>query len=94
MTEWKSANFGRRRYTVEGEELDKARSIRVVVYMDGKALIDVNAREPGVVAMVSKPDDQGFDIEILEPKVAYTDIRQPPAEAAPLDWQLEAIGVK
>lgn len=95
--EWKSGDFSRRRYTVQGDALDKARSIRVLVQVDGETLVNVSAPEPGLLAFVSRPSDDGFDIEIVErtkvPRV--TDIRLPNGETTEnvASWQLEALGV-
>lgn len=75
-------HFTRRRYVVGGEDLDKAHRIGIVVLLDGKKLIEMQAREPGIIAVVSKPNAQGFDIEIVEVDgsqfgVRYTDYRMP-----------------
>jgi hypothetical protein len=87
--------FCRRRYTVEGADLDKAKSIEVTVKVNGKVMVQVAAREPGIVAMVSRPDDQGFEIDMVEPaKGNFIDAKLPGDKddnVAP--WQLEALGL-
>jgi hypothetical protein len=96
--EWSPSQFGRRQYTIEGDDLDKASKIRVVVYIDNQKIVDVQAREPGILAVVSKPDEQGMDVEIVEPGGArFVDYKLPSGEQvtpSPEAWQLDALGLK
>ena len=46
--------LNRRRYTVEGEDLDQARRITFTVQLDGRKIVEIQAREPGLVAIVSR----------------------------------------
>ncbi len=96
MTEWTPKQFNRRRYVVEGDDLEKARKIELKVIVDGKTLVHVQAREPGMLAFVSKPAEQGFEIDIVEATgVRYVDARLPSAtddKVAP--WQFDAMGIK
>lgn len=95
MSEWKPEQFNRRVYTIEGDDLDTARRIEVIVKVDGKTLVRVQAREPGILAVVSKPDEQGVNIEIVEPGgVRFTDVAVPETTAALQDWQLIALGLR
>lgn len=96
MSAWSPDDFTRRSYHVESPALDKARRIEVRVIVDGKLLVQTMAREPGIIGFVSKPDDEGFDIEIVEATgVKYTDIRTPTGEMTPAvaDWQKLALGL-
>jgi len=88
--------FSRRRYVVEGEDLDKARKIELILRVDGKQIIHVQAREPGLVAFVSKPMDQGFEIDLVEVgKKIYLDAAVPEISKDPVaDWQFKALGIE
>ena len=94
---WSRENFSRRKYTVAGEDLDKAKRIELHVIIDGKRVVQMQAREPGLLAFVSKPDEQGFDIEVIEPtgpKINFTDRAVPEESAEPVaDWQFKALGM-
>lgn len=101
MSEWTPQDFQRkqlvrRHYNVEGAELDQAKRIELKVFVDGKQLIHMQAREPGMLAFVSRPDEQGFEVEVVEVKDAqYLDraaIAGEPIE--PLaEWQKDALGI-
>lgn len=87
--------FSRRRYQVEGPELDRAKKIELVVMIDGRVVVQVQAREPGLLAFVSRPDAQGFDIDIVEPVGRRFVDRMLPSETEPVaDWQLAALGLR
>jgi hypothetical protein len=97
MTTWTKETLNRRHYTVDSDGLDKAKRIEIKVIVDGKQLVHVQAREPGIVAFVSKPTEHGFEIEIVEGSgVRFTDVWLPNGEqtepVAP--WQLEALGIE
>ncbi len=102
MPEWTARDFSRRRYTIEGEDLDKARSIRTIIQIDGKILVNIQLREPGIVAVISRPDEQGLDIEIIEagsePGMAprYVDYKLPTGQMLeePKAWQKEELHLK
>jgi hypothetical protein len=94
MGEWTRKDFTRRHYQVEGGSLDKARRVEVHVIVDGRPVVQVQAREPGILAFVSKPTTQGFDIEIIEHKLQqYTDVRTLSGDLTePLEeWQYKAL---
>lgn len=85
--------YQRKHYRVEGDDLDKARRIEVVVIVDGKTLVHVQAREPGIVAFVSQPAEQGFDIEVVEVAGRRYGDAMVPSELEPVAaWQLAALG--
>jgi hypothetical protein len=95
--QYEPRDFSRRRYTVEGDQLDNARKIELRVFIDGQQLVHVQAREPGILAFVSKPNEPGFDLEIVEQKGArYSDVRTISGEMTePLaPWMLEALDVR
>jgi hypothetical protein len=95
MAKWEADDFRRRHYTVEGPALDEARKVRLLVTVDGKTLVDVTGMEPGIIAFVSKPTDQGFDIDIVEAGELQGRIL-PVGEAMwPLaEWQKAALEVE
>ena len=96
MTEkWDRTRFNRRRYVVEGDTLDKARRIELLVKVDGKTLIHMQAREPGILAFVSKPADQGFEIDVVEATGArFTDFAAVDNTTEQVEeWQYEALGM-
>ena len=87
-------SYKRRIYTLEGESLDNARRIELLVKVDGKKLVHVQAREPGILAFVSKPDDQGFEIHVVEVGgSSFQDVAGPGDDtlAEILDWQVSAM---
>jgi hypothetical protein len=86
-------DFGRRAYYVEGD-IEK---VELIVKINGKPHSVLTFREPGLLAIVSKPNEEGLWIEHVEqggPR--YTDemSKQAVAEQIPREWQFEAIGVK
>jgi len=92
MSDWKPNMFVRRGYTVRDDKLDKAKRVEIIVRVDGQTMAQVQAREPGLVAFVSRPDEPGFDIEIVEASGArFTDMKLPPAKGTPLSWQQDAL---
>jgi len=96
MGQWTDKDFHRRHYIVESPALDQARRIEVKVIVDGKLMVHAMAREPGIIGFVSRPNDAGFDIEIVEAKgKRYTDWRTPTGELneALADWQKTALGL-
>lgn len=87
MTEYR-----RRRYQVAGDDLDRAKRIELQVVVDGKVIVQVQAREPGMLAFVSREREQGFDIDIVEPVGRGFVDRIAPSEIEPVaDWQLRAL---
>ena len=91
---WTRPDFSRRRYLVEGEQLDKAKLIEVIVMIDGKQFSRVQAREPGIVAVVSKPRDQGFEIDMVEPSRGRFVDRAAPTELEEVQaWHFAALGM-
>lgn len=92
---WSPGDFTRRKYTIVGDDLEKAGRISVKMFLDGKVIASVQCREPGILAVVSKPNEQGIDVEIVEPGgVRFTDYELPdgtPTTDALAQWQLEAL---
>lgn len=91
-----AADYNRRCYTVEGDVLEKARRIELIVKVDGKMLVQMEAREPGMLAFVSRPVDQGFDIEVVSATGRrYTDHAAPDGSPTKVsDWQAAALGLE
>lgn len=92
----KVSQYNRRRYTVEGDALEKAKRITLIVEVDGKRYVHVEAREPGMVSFISRPDAPGFDIELIEATGRrYTDRAVPAGENDALaQWQIDALGLE
>jgi len=103
--EWNRDDFNRRQYAVkqgDEKELDRARRIGVKITIDGRTLFDMQMREPGLLAIISRPDDNdGFHVEIVqrntEPGMGprYTDFRLPDGSHAPPieEWMYEVLGL-
>lgn len=99
MADYSSKDLNRRRYTIESDAFDKkGAKLQIVVLLNGRKIADVQAREPGMIAFVSKPTEPGFDLEIVEASgVRYTDFSVPGQDSkqegvAP--WQLQALGIE
>ena len=92
----KAGDYNRRQYVVEGAALDTARRIELTVTVDGKQLVKIQAREPGLLAFVSKPSEQGFAIEVVEATGRrYVDSAVPGADPTALEpWQIAALGIE
>jgi len=94
MTEWTRAYFQRRRYVIEGAGLDAAKSITVIVEVDGKQIARVCAREPGLISVVSKPQDQGIEMDVVELKAfRYPDQVSEAEVCAVEEWQYQVLGL-
>lgn len=104
--EWTRDDFNRRQYQVrqsDEKELDAARRIGLVLTIDGRKYLDIQLREPGIFAIVSRPNEkEGFDIEIVgrntKPGMGYrhTDLRAPSGGSVVIkvaDWMWEALGL-
>lgn len=99
---WEASDFGRRGYYISDDpsdkekgELEKAKRITIVVLIDGKKYASLQAREPGMVAIVSRPDEEGIRIEVVSPEgVRFTDVMTPEGirEQETEPWQKEALG--
>lgn len=91
QTKWTIDDFQRRyyRYDQDNGELDRARHIVFLVKVDGKTLIEMQLREPGLVALISRPDDDGFLIEVVEPGGRrFVDVARPGStDTEVLGWQ-------
>lgn len=92
---WREEDFHRRHYTIQGELEDKR--IEVSVKVGGKTMVQVELREPGVLAIVSRPEEEGIDVEIVGPGgVRYTDVRLPSGQSTPplTPWLRDALFAK
>lgn len=95
-TEWEARDLGRKAYYVDGEELNSGQ-VEILVMINGKKFAQLAFGEPGLVAIVSRPNENGIHIESVRPGgVRYTDVKTPQAvtEQTILPWQKEALGVK
>jgi hypothetical protein len=94
VTEWARSYFQRRRYVVEGAGLDKARTIEWIVKVDGRTVANLVAREPGIVSIVSKPGEQGFEVDLVELRAFRYPDQTPLSEDAASEveeWQFKAL---
>lgn len=96
--EWKAADFGRRAYYIEddGKAFANAK-IEVLVRINGKTYAQLHFAEPGLVAIVSKPKEEGIWIERIGPGgVRYMDVRTPEAvkDQSLMPWHKDALGLE
>jgi hypothetical protein len=94
--DWDKSHFARRAYYIEDPAFAK-KTVELVVRVEGQQVARLQLREPGLIAVVSKPDEEGFWLETVSPDgVRYLDVvpDDPQAEQAVRDWQTEAIGLK
>ena len=93
---WKPEHFHQSNYSYEDTALDSAKRITYKLSVNGRDLVTLQAREPGILAIVSRPDSDGIDFIIVEPGGArYIDMRMPDFErAAQVEpWALELLGI-
>lgn len=85
----------RRSYPIEGEALDKASKIEVVIQIDGAVWLHMEAREPGLMGFVLLGRNS-FSLQVVGANGGdYVDRRGPGVETLPvLPWQAEALGLK
>lgn len=93
VDQYKKEDFARRAYYIDGD-IDK---VELIVKINGKTHSQLTFREPGMLAVVSLPGENGLWIEHVQPGgVRYTDV--PTGEAVrdqiPREWQYDALGVK
>ena len=91
--EWAAKDFSRRGYYVADLE---GKKVEVVLRVDGEVQAQLQLREPGLVAVVSRHDEDGFWIEVVGPGgIRYTDPTTPQtvAEQRLQPWHLEALGL-
>lgn len=85
---WKASEFTRTSYEIEGPQLDAA-PLRVKLVVGTRVVADVALREPGMLAIISRPEKQGVAVEIVEPGPAKQTDHGPTSPIAP--WQAAAI---
>ena len=97
---WSRSDFSRLTYNLqqgEGREFDKAKKIELIVRIDGQELIHMQLREPGLMAIISRPDDEGMQLEVVQEGGArLTDQHTPTGDnmsATIADWQAKALGI-
>jgi hypothetical protein len=91
MPEWSQKDFSRRSYAVEGGDLGKGK-LEVLVRLAGKTLMQLELREPGMVAIISHPSEEGVRAELVAPG-GRREAPGGPEQMALLEWQAEALGV-
>lgn len=68
MSQWKAVDFIRKLYRVtQGpeKELETAR-IEIAVMINGKIFARLELRKPGMVSVISRPDDSNIELEVIE----------------------------
>lgn len=85
---WSPSDLTRTSYEIEGPQLDAA-PLRVKLLVGQRVVADVTLREPGLLAIVSRPDKQGIAVEIVEPGPARQTDHGPTAPITA--WQAAAI---
>lgn len=95
MSKWVPEHFTRRTYEAFGEGLDSAKQISVILAVDGKPFIRAQAREPGMLSVISLPQSQGISVEWVEvAQHQYSDLRMPNGQVGPLlPWHVKALGL-
>lgn len=94
---WDVNDFHRRWYHYDQDEkqkeLDRARRVSFQVSADGRKLIDMELREPGIIALISRPDDDGFMVEVVEPGARkYNDVAvMAQIDTSILPWQQQLL---
>lgn len=94
---WKPEHFHQRTYTYEDDKLDSAKRISVEVKVNGRTTMELQAREPGILAIISRPDEEGIDVAIVEAGgVRYTDYRTPSGDHVEelQRWAIDALHLK
>lgn len=94
---WKTSDLGRRAYYLEPDGSFEGKRVEVLITVEGKTLARLQLREPGMVALVSKPDEEGIWLEVVSPGgIRYTDHQTPEtvAEQQLPKWQADALGVR
>lgn len=95
---WTPEHFSRRTYAAQSPDFAAVdpRRIRLIVKVGRQVVADFQAREPGLLAFVSPPDDDGFRMEVVEVAgIGYSDQIGPSGALIerPADWQLRALGL-
>lgn len=91
--EWTAEMFRQGEHYFEDPTLDSAKRITVEVKAGGRQLAHVQAREPGILAIVSRPDEQGIAIVMVEAGgVRYVDTRNGVERTQPIEpWAAELL---
>lgn len=86
----KASEFHRRHLSIA----KKPSLVEMMVFVDGNQMVAVNSKKASLMAFVSRPEDDGFNVEIVEDGMApFTDISRPEDEPeTPRRWQLDATG--
>lgn len=92
---WTPDRFQQGEIYYEDPVLDDASRIVIEVKIPGKTLMRVQAREPGILAIVSRPDQQGIAIVMVEVGgERYVDTNNGITKTHQADrWALEALSV-
>lgn len=91
------AQFKRRSFQLEGSSLPPSGRIKLIIEVGDRRMVEVQAREPGMIGFFSRPDSEGFSIEIVEfSGASYGDRIHPGDESdIPLEqWQIDALGLQ
>jgi hypothetical protein len=97
--EWTKTDFTKREYTIKQIETTKQKQPVTVkmIYGEG-APIELQLREPGIIAFIAPTDNDDLIIRIVEPGAGrYSDFGTPdgePIDNRITDEQAEQLGIK
>lgn len=95
---WRSQDFVVRRYDIEPEHPDESLDfdegqITMTISVNGKEVIRQHIRTPGLVAMVSRPDESGVRVYQISTDPAMVDAATGENQLTLEQWHREALGV-
>lgn len=90
-------SYQRRSYRIESPDFAERR-VEIVMLVDGKQVVRLQARQPGLVAYVARPDGAGYDFELVErvgervvDLAPFEETDPPVSPEQPLAWQRQAL---
>jgi len=91
----KPADYTRRVYTVKNDDSSPIARAEVLVRIGGRVHTQTELRNPGMIALVCRPDaPHTFHVEIVEKSgQRFTDVRLPDREVALLPWHRMALEI-
>ena len=92
---WTPAHFQQGEHYLEDPDLNE-QTVTVTVKVGGRTLIDMKAREPGILAIVSRPDEDGIRVYTVEAgAVRYVDTQNGVVASDPPEpWALTLLDVE
>ena len=98
MHDWKPEHLVPEEYVYDSPDLSKkGMHMRLTLHINGKKEVDLSTQhhefEPGMIAFISKPGENGFRVLKLKP-APHGAIINGEIPALPAGWMLEALGIK